>query len=227
VEQTKAKRDSSGTAGLNGTLPSDTHGMGSAWSFAAEDSLYEKPARDETKFVLPTRLLVCTGRWIGSGTMMGRGTATARLESMGDQRALSIEQFCGVDSCQGLRVVTLGDENLCCDHFLSRCYDFLGRIDPQSGVNGAVTALSRQSRELVEWYSRRALEVSLGTSGLNNLQRARLLDILLWASDVCAGGDSRAGSPWGLSPVQQRTTSNAPPAEKERDKTSGEPGAAH
>ena len=128
---------------------------------------------------------------------------------MGDQRALSIEQFCGVDSCQGLRVVTLGDENLCCDHFLSRCYDFLERVDPQSGVNGTANPLSSQSRELVEWYSRRALEVSLGTTGLNNLQRARLLDILLWASDVCAGGDSRAGSPWGLSPAQGRTTASA------------------
>ena len=147
--------------------------------------------------------------------MMGRGTATARLESMGDQRAVSIEQFCGVDSCQGLRVVTLGDENLCCDHFLSRCYDFLGRIDPQSGVNGA-NPLSRQSRELVECYSRRALEVSLGAAGLNNLQRARLLDILLWASDVCAGGDSRAGSPWGLSPVQARAGVSAQPAEDKR-----------
>lgn len=180
---------------------------------------------DETKSVLATRLLACTGRWTGSGTMMGRGTATARLESMGDQRALSIEQFCGVDSCQGLRVVTLGDEHLCCDHFLSRCYDFLGRIDPQSGVNGAANPLSKQSRELVECYSRRALEVSLGAGELNNLQRARLLDILLWASDVCAGGDSRAGSPWGLSPAQQRTGSGASAAENERHKTPSEPSA--
>lgn len=148
--------------------------------------------------------------------MMGRGTATARLGIMGEQRALSVQQFCGADSCQGLRVVTLGDENLCCDHFLSRCYDFFERIDGKSGMSAA-HPLAAKTKELVEDYSRRALEVSLGAAGLSNLQRARLLDILLWASDLCAGGDSRCGSPWGLTSSRPATSSRHQRTEDDQD----------
>lgn len=157
--------------------------------------------------------------------MMGRGIAVARLDIMGDQHALRTEQFCGADSCQGLRVVTLGDENLCCDHFLSRCYAFLERIDPQSAINGSSSTISNKSREQVEYYSRRALEVSLGTLGLSNLQRARLLDILLWASDIAAGGDSRAGSPFGLSHAPGKANAGSPSSETEQDARPASPGA--
>ena len=157
--------------------------------------------------------------------MMARGTATARLGIMGDQHALRTEQFCGADSCQGLRVVTLGDENLCCDHFLSRCYAFFERIDPQSVMNAGASPVSKKSREQVEYYSRRALEVSLGTVGLNNLQRARLLDILLWAGDIAAGGDSRAGSPFGLSHAPGKTNAGSLSSESEPDTRPDSPSA--
>lgn len=158
--------------------------------------------------------------------MMGRGTATARLGNMGDQRALSVEQSCGTARCQGLRVVTLGDENLCCDHFLSRCYEFLERIDAQSGMSGAADALAQKTKELVEDYSRRALEVSLGAVGLSNLQRARLLDILLWASDISAGGDSRCGSPWGLSSPQPAVNPGHRQTEDDRENRLDRPTSA-
>jgi hypothetical protein len=124
--------------------------------------------------------------------MIGRGIARARLENMGDSSALRSEQFCGADSCQGLRAVTLGDENLCCDHFLSRCYEFLERIDPKSRMTDSLEPLTTEMKELVDEYSRHALEVSLGRAELNNLQRARLLDVLLWASDISTGANSRS-----------------------------------
>jgi hypothetical protein len=51
-------------------------------------------------------------------------------------------------------------------------------------VTEGVRSLNQDAKELVEECSRRAMKVSLGTHGLDNLQRARLLDILLWASDI-------------------------------------------
>lgn len=183
------------------------------------------PGLRETKRAPAARLRGWLGRWRGSATMMGRGTATARLEIMAEQRAMPAEQFCGADSCEGLRVVSLDDENLCCDHFLSRCYALLERVDPRSGASGGANPISKKSRELVEYYSRRALEVSLGAVGLSNLQRARLLDILLWASDISAGGDSRAGSPWGSSPVPAQTKNSHPGSETEQDRRPGLPRA--
>lgn len=59
-------------------------------------------------------------------------------------------------------------------------------------------AVLEEAKHAVEECSRRVLEVSLGTSGLSNLQRARLLDILLWASDISSGAHSRRRDPWGL-----------------------------
>ena len=130
--------------------------------------------------------------------MTGSGTATAKLENMGDQGAMRAEKSCGVDTCQRLRVAALGAENLCCDHFLARCYELLRTIDPETTMTAFPSAPPAEIRQTMEECSRRALEVSLGTPGLNNLQRARLLDILLWAGDISSRAHSRNKNPWGL-----------------------------
>ena len=140
--------------------------------------------------------------------MIGRATAavTARLGTMGDHGALSVQQFCGADSCEGTRVTALGDENLCCDHFLARCYQLLERLDQavQAGGSNNSNALEPAMRTSVEECSRKVLEVALGKADLDNLQRARLLDILLWSSDLLAGGNSREGSPFRLTTIERR-----------------------
>jgi hypothetical protein len=141
--------------------------------------------------------------------MTGRGTATvtARLGSMGDQSALSAEQFCGADTCEGPRVTTLDNESLCCDHFLARCYGLLEQMDRGRELTNGLTGgeSSKRLRERVEECSGKVLQVALGTAGLDNLQRARLLDILLWSSDLLAGGNSREGSPFGLTTIDTQS----------------------
>jgi len=49
----------------------------------------------------------------------------------------------------------------------------------------------REAKRITDDCSRGVLEVSLHAEGLNNLQKARLLDILLWASDIITGEPSR------------------------------------
>lgn len=108
---------------------------------------------------------------------------------------MSGEQLCGFNSCETLRVTAFADENLCCDHFIVRCYEFLEHIDPDRGMKSEGREKGAQLKQVIEECSRKVLEVSLGTPELSNLQRARLLDILLWASDIATAHISKRAEP--------------------------------
>lgn len=101
---------------------------------------------------------------------------------------------CAVSCCSEAAVTLFGEQELCLNHFVSRCYEELDRLDPRgrSAVNFADRAVLKA---FVEECSRRALEVSLGCQNLDNLQRGRLLDILLWAGEIVpAVTDQRASA---------------------------------
>jgi len=84
--------------------------------------------------------------------------------------------------CSRPVVVTFRAEALCLDHFCARCYEFLDSIErcphsptPASAVENVLMA---------DECARRALGICMSETVLNNLERARLLDILLWCGDV-------------------------------------------
>jgi hypothetical protein len=88
---------------------------------------------------------------------------------------------CSRIACSAPVITSLGPEGFCFDHFCSRCYELLeqadrGLVSEHDGLAGAVCAL--------EECARRALEISLKDAALNNLDRARLLDIVLWSGDL-------------------------------------------
>jgi hypothetical protein len=89
-----------------------------------------------------------------------------------------------VDACSGAAITSLDRQALCLNHFLSRCYKELERLDPRARKfsDGPVDLVAM--RAFVEECSRRALDVSLQSKNLSNLQRGRLLDILLWAGEL-------------------------------------------
>jgi len=65
-----------------------------------------------------------------------------------------------------------------------RCYERLEGLDPR-GRKFSVELLDVGSmRAFIEECSRKALDVSLQSQNLSNLQRGRLLDILLWAGEL-------------------------------------------
>ena len=104
---------------------------------------------------------------------------------MGVASETVLQQLCGVDSCTEHRVTTFSAEDLCCDHFLGKCYEFLGEIDPERDLSQNGAQNRRELKTKIDECAQRVLEVSLGTPNLSNTQRARLLDILLWTSDIC------------------------------------------
>jgi hypothetical protein len=88
-----------------------------------------------------------------------------------------------MDSCQDAAVASLARQNLCLDHFLSRCYDFLDALDAQRRLSRFDAVDLALTKSFVEDCSRQALDASLCCPNISNLQRGRLLDILLWAGE--------------------------------------------
>jgi hypothetical protein len=94
------------------------------------------------------------------------------------------DKICAVDFCEGAAVVSLAQQDFCLDHFIELCYENLQRIDPRGQTMGRVNLDPASRRAFIEECSRRALDVALHCDDISNLQRGRLLDILLWAGEL-------------------------------------------
>ena len=101
----------------------------------------------------------------------------------GETVSMSAKVLCSRTDCSERVVTSLGEREFCFDHFCIECYELLERSH-----RGAELAFSSEefSDELLalDELARRALEVSFSRHTLNNLDRARLLDILLWAGEL-------------------------------------------
>jgi hypothetical protein len=88
-----------------------------------------------------------------------------------------------MNGCGSAVVTSFRQLDFCLNHFVSRCYEDLDRLDPR-GRAGVGSAERSALKAFVEECSRRALEVSLSCQKMNNLHRGQLLDILLWAGEM-------------------------------------------
>ena len=91
---------------------------------------------------------------------------------------------CRMGSCGSAAITTLDRQALCLNHFLLRCYEKLEGLDPRGRKFSAEPVDLASMRAFIEECSRKALDVSLQSKDLSNLQRGRLLDILLWAGEL-------------------------------------------
>jgi hypothetical protein len=97
---------------------------------------------------------------------------------------MSRKRNCKVGACSGAAITTLDRQALCLNHFLLRCYERLEGVDPRGRKFSAEPVDLASMRAFIEECSRKALDVSLQSQDLSNLQRGRLLDILLWAGEL-------------------------------------------
>ncbi|HMD42391.1 MAG TPA: hypothetical protein VKH45_04910 [Candidatus Acidoferrum sp.] len=97
---------------------------------------------------------------------------------------LDDRQPCSADSCEFSALIALGQKLLCLKHFIVRCYEWLDYLEPQIQGRLFVRAGMRRAQAMVEECSNRALLVSLRCEDLTNLDRSRLLHILLLSSDL-------------------------------------------
>src|SRR2546422_972363 len=79
--------------------------------------------------------------------------------------------------CGRAAITTLDHQSLCLNHFLMRCYETLDSLDPRGRKFRSEPIDVVSVRAFIEECSRKALDVSLQSQTLTNLQRGRLLDI--------------------------------------------------
>jgi hypothetical protein len=91
---------------------------------------------------------------------------------------------CKMGSCGSAAVTTLDHQAFCLNHFLLRCYEKLEGLDPRGRTFHSESVDLVSMRAFIEECSRKALDISLQSENLTNLQRGRLLDILLWAGEL-------------------------------------------
>ena len=93
-------------------------------------------------------------------------------------------QPCGRSGCSESGVATFGAETLCSEHFVVACYEVLERLDRGLTLSARSATEAREAKRVADECARGVLDVSLNADGLSNLQKARLLDVLLWAGDI-------------------------------------------
>jgi hypothetical protein len=92
--------------------------------------------------------------------------------------------MCSAESCENAAVTRFVQRDLCLNHFVSRCYADLERLDRRVRNGEANVVEIDMVKAFAEECSQKALEISLSGCATDNLQRGRLLDILLWAGEI-------------------------------------------
>ena len=96
-------------------------------------------------------------------------------------------QPCGRNGCSEPGIATFGTGILCSEHFLVACYEVLERLELGMGLSARCATEAREAKRVADECVRGVLDVSLNATQLSNLQKARLLDVLLWAGDIPGG----------------------------------------
>ena len=94
------------------------------------------------------------------------------------------ERNCCESACDCAATTSLDHQALCLNHFLLRCYARLEAVDPRGRESLQPRVDLAAMRAFIEECSQKTLEACLQCENLTNLERARLLDILLWASEL-------------------------------------------
>jgi hypothetical protein len=109
----------------------------------------------------------------------------AECKCVGQMDANVAERNCGEGACSGAAITTLDQQALCLNHFLLHCYAKLEAVDPRGQKFREAPVDLASMRAFIEECSRKALDISLQSEeDLTNLERGRLLDILLWAGEL-------------------------------------------
>ena len=91
---------------------------------------------------------------------------------------------CSIESCDQAVSATLEGEALCRGHFISACYEQLERYDEMQKAHRLSVADAESVRRFINQSSRQADEIEHNTKEIDNLERARLLHIILWANEL-------------------------------------------
>jgi hypothetical protein len=123
-------------------------------------------------------------------------------------------EHCSMPDCERPVAATLHTRALCREHFLVACYKELEGATRRLHENSFSEPAAEALRNFLAECTRQAADIAQSAKDLDNLGRARLLDILMWASDL--GGRLRRGPRREASlPVRLRSEKPGRPWEEE------------
>lgn len=97
----------------------------------------------------------------------------------------TVSTDCNTSGCEKTAAIVLAGQDLCLDHFFASCYEQLDKLETRLRHGGTLdTAEASNARFFLEECSNRVLFVSMRSETLNNLERSRLLEILLSCGDL-------------------------------------------
>jgi hypothetical protein len=91
---------------------------------------------------------------------------------------------CTTITCEEHGVVMLAGATFCLEHFFQECYERLEGLDPVVRGKTREGAIHEAAPKVLEEVVKQVLMVCLQHQNLSNLDRSRLLDILLWAGEL-------------------------------------------
>lgn len=91
---------------------------------------------------------------------------------------------CKTRGCANSAVIALFGRNFCLNHFFSSCYERLDLLEPMIRARALDGVEVEAARAFLQECSHRALFISLRQEPLTNLDRSRLLEILLSCGDL-------------------------------------------
>jgi hypothetical protein len=92
---------------------------------------------------------------------------------------------CDVPNCGRPAMCSLELRRFCVDHFIAQCYERLNQYNA-SPFADADEAASVSIDRFLHSCAQQAASLVHPIRGLDNLERARLFDILLWSSELAA-----------------------------------------
>jgi len=93
---------------------------------------------------------------------------------------------CGAPGCDRPAVTTLDVSFFCREHFISTCYEQIDEYAELLADRPFRDTGAQSARKFLTECTRQATDLAQNAPDLDNLERARLLDILLRAADACS-----------------------------------------
>ncbi len=97
---------------------------------------------------------------------------------------MTTAESCSVGGCDKAKAASLEGAALCQEHFISVCYERLDHYDGLRKGNGLRPADAESARRFINECSRTADEMEHDARELDNLEKAKLVHIILTASEL-------------------------------------------
>src|SRR5574337_236203 len=95
-----------------------------------------------------------------------------------------MDTSCSIADCKRATAGSLGPRAFCREHFISTCYERIEECAQRLEEGRFSDATSEPMGRLLSECAAQVTTLALDTPDLSNLERAQLLDILGWATDL-------------------------------------------